>query len=447
MTTNGTESGTTISILHVFKGSPTDGSTILSAPVQGRDGNLYGTTLGGGQFTLGAVYKLNPNTKAYSIIHHFKGGTEGQEPYTSLIVGKDGRVYGTTSNGGGNQAGTVFSIDPTAPAPTYGFKTYNFPGITGQSNLSSPRSPLMQGTDGFFYGTTGSNTGLYGWGTVYKFSATGAGTFTKMHDFGKNHTFSEELDPTAGLVQGSDGKLYGVTRQGGDTTYLSNGCGVIFSITLPLVNYTPIHTLKGATEGCHTIQNITLHTNGKLYGAASAGRNTLPNAGAGNIYELNLGTRPFINPTVDAAKAGVKIGLYGDFSGITSVKFNGVSASFVKVTNNYITVTVPFGAATGTIVVFKGIIQIKSLKVFLVQPVFTSLSPARGKVGNSVVLKGKSLSQTTAVRFGGNKTATFTINSDSQLTVKVPFGAVTGKITVVTKGGSAVSATNFTMTP
>lgn len=448
MTTNGTEPGTTITKLHDFKGGLTDGSGILSAPVQGRDGNLYGTTVQGGQFGWGTVYKLNPITKDYSIIHHFKGAfTEGGNPWSApLIVGKDGRLYGTTSNGGGNQAGTVFSINPAAPAPAYGFKTYNFPG--GLGNLKSPRSPLMQGTDGFFYGTTGVNTGLYLHGTIYKFSAAGAGTFTPLHDFGKVNTFtSEGINPTAGLVQGSDGKLYGVTFSGGTTDFSSVGCGVIFSVTLPLAVYSPIHTLDGKTEGCNTVQNLTLHTNGKLYGVASAGRNTIPLAGSGDIYELNLGTRPFIYPTVDTTKAGVKIGIFGDFVGITNIKFNGINVSFDNISDTYIEVIVPFGAATGTIVVFKGTIQIKTLKVFLVQPVFTSFSPASGAVGNLVILTGKSLSQTTAVRFGGNKAAPFTVDSDSQLTVNVPVGAVTGKITIVTKGGSAVSATNFTVTP
>ena len=109
------------------------------------------------------------------------------------------------------------------------------------------------------------------------------------------------------------------------------------------------------------------------------------------------------------------------------------------------TATVPAGATTGyvteTLLGDTG----TSSQIFRVTPVVLSFSPANGPVGTPVVITGNSFTGTTKVTFGGMKTAAFTVNSDTQVTATVPTGALTGKISVTTPGGTASSATSFTV--
>ncbi len=86
-----------------------------------------------------------------------------------------------------------------------------------------------------------------------------------------------------------------------------------------------------------------------------------------------------------------------------------------------------------------------SNRTFLVLPQIKAFAPASGPVGTQVVITGVSLTQTTKVAFGA-KSASFTVNSDSQVTATVPTGAKTGKIKITTPGGIATSATSFTVT-
>jgi hypothetical protein len=88
---------------------------------------------------------------------------------------------------------------------------------------------------------------------------------------------------------------------------------------------------------------------------------------------------------------------------------------------------------------------LKSNQKFRVTPSVTSFSPASGPVGSQVTITGISLTQATKVTFGGAKIAVFTVNSDTKITATVPTGAVTGKIQVTTPGGTATSATVFTV--
>jgi hypothetical protein len=102
------------------------------------------------------------------------------------------------------------------------------------------------------------------------------------------------------------------------------------------------------------------------------------------------------------------------------------------------------GATTGVITVVEPGGNLVSPTIFKIVPALLSFTPTSGSVGTPVTLTGTSFTGTTAVRFG-TKVATFTVNSDTQITTQVPNGAVTGKISVTTPGGSAISTTNFTV--
>src|ERR1035441_6066134 len=169
--------------LHSFVGYPTDGAEPTGGLVQGSDGNFYGTTYAGGTYGGylggGTVFRISPSGSVTNL-HSFVGPpTDGIAPYAGLVQGSDGNFYGTTyeggANGGGtNVGGTVFRISPSG---TY-TNLHSFTGTNGDGVF--PYAPLVQGSDGNFYGTTDGG-GTSGSGTVFRISPSG--TYTNLHSF------------------------------------------------------------------------------------------------------------------------------------------------------------------------------------------------------------------------------------------------------------------------
>ena len=211
--------------LYSFGSVNSDGEYPYAGLVEGADGNFYGTTVYGGANPgpsnngEGTVFKITP-TGAETTIYSF-GGTsdDGMNPYAALIKGSDGNFYGTTNSGGANNNnGTVFKITPSGTeTPLYSF------GNSSQDGESPAFVALVQGSDGSFYGTTYYG-GANGDGTVFELSSTG--TETTLYSFGSNG--SDGINPGAGLVQGTDGDLYGTTELGG-----ANSQGTVFKIAAP----------------------------------------------------------------------------------------------------------------------------------------------------------------------------------------------------------------------
>src|SRR5581483_11055541 len=141
-------------------------------------------------------------------------GTNGANPEATLIQGVDGNFYGTTYNGGTNGGyGTVFQVTPNGVLTT--LVSFN------NTNGANPSAALVQGTDGNFYGTA-SNGGTNGnYGTVFQVTANGA--LTTLVSF--NNT--NGANPSAALVQGTDGNFYGTTSNGGT----NGGYGTVFQMT------------------------------------------------------------------------------------------------------------------------------------------------------------------------------------------------------------------------
>jgi uncharacterized repeat protein (TIGR03803 family) len=147
--------------------------------VQGQDGNFYGTTAGSGGYIgsgFGGVFKMTP---AGVLTARFAfNGANGSFCVSSLVQGSDGNFYGTTAGGGGGSGpadagGTVFKMTPAGVLTTL----VSFNGANG----NSPQAPLIQGSDGNFYGTT-TYGGPHGGGTV--FQVTTNGVLTTLVAFG-----------------------------------------------------------------------------------------------------------------------------------------------------------------------------------------------------------------------------------------------------------------------
>ena len=219
-------------------------------------------------------------------------------------------------------------------------------------------------------------------------------------------------------------------------SFVASGQGDIF-----IDNPTDAH-LNNPTS---TKQNLTSST-----GLVVLASDSTSHFYAHNFVDLNLPiiTTASFAPTSGASGTSVVLTGTG-FTGATSVKFNGVSASFTVNSDTQITTTVPASATTGPISVSNFAAAGTSTDPFTVvlgAPTITSISPSSGVVGASVTIKGTNYRADTAVAFNGTATS-FVINSATKITATVPSGATTGKITVTNSGGTATSASIFKVKP
>ncbi|MGB8169262.1 MAG: choice-of-anchor tandem repeat GloVer-containing protein [Chthoniobacteraceae bacterium] len=177
------------------------------------DGNFYGTTNSGGTGGFGTIFKMAPDGTFTSLLSftNTSGANLGATPTTNLIQGSDGNFYGTTSGGGtGGGTGTVFKITPAGVLTSL----VSFTGTAGAAPGTNPQGTLVQGGDGYFYGTTNLG-GLYNLGTVFRVSTSGI--FQSLYaigssnDGGSPNISGSSLYPDSyRLIAGADGYLYGV---------------------------------------------------------------------------------------------------------------------------------------------------------------------------------------------------------------------------------------------
>jgi len=190
-----------------------DGGYPFAGLVRDTSGNLYGTTYSGGASSVGTVFKVT-KTGTETVLYSFSGGADGEYPYAGLVRDSLGNLYGTTSEGGASNVGTVFKVTPTGQETVL----YSFAGGTDGAN---PFAGLVRDRKGNLYGTTEAG-GASGVGTVFKLSATGQETVL--------HTFTgatmDGANPFGGLVRDAAGNLYGTTFVGG-----AFGHGAVYKIT------------------------------------------------------------------------------------------------------------------------------------------------------------------------------------------------------------------------
>jgi len=291
--------------LYSFSGG-TDGSAPYAGVIQGGDGNFYGTTEAGGVNNAGTVFKVTPagvETPLYSF--GTNGSMDGAQPYARLIEGRDGNFYGTTVAGGTTGSGTVFKI--TSAGVETVLHSFTWPA-SGSTDGAFPYAGLVEGSDGNFYGTTvfgGSDTacfvGLNGCGVVFKIMSSGVETVL--------YIFSGSLDggpdgagPYAPLIQGSDGYFYGTTQSGGTT-----GSGTVFKVTRAGVE-TVLHSFSGGvgdnTDGAFPTSALIEGSDGNFYGTTSkGGGNTyLISQGEGTVFKLTnvIPARPTSGPSASS---------------------------------------------------------------------------------------------------------------------------------------------------
>jgi uncharacterized repeat protein (TIGR03803 family) len=454
----------------------------------GTDGNFWGTTQGGGKHAAGTVFNISPGGKL-TTLWSFTFGKDEAAPWNPVFQGQDGNFYGTDPGVYNGNYGVVYKMTPKGKLTPYAFD-----GFKG----ANPNLPT-QGTDDNFYGTAivGGKPACkgyqYGCGVVYRMNA--AGILTALWSF-KGFYGNDGAGPVGVLVQGYDGNFYGTTYFGGTSARCGGGCGTVFKIT-PAGVETVLYNFTGDPDGAYPDTGLTLGTDGNFYGTTSVGGknnygaifqitpagkltilynfcsatgcvdgiypktpivqhtngrfygSTSGNSLGGSVfYRLDMRLKPFARLVNWSGAVGATAEILGQgFTGTTKVSFNGTNTTaFTVVSDTYLTVPVPAGATTGFVTVTTPGGSLKSNHKFLVEPVIVSFSPTSGKVGDPVTINGTSFTGATKVTFGGVK-ATFTVVNDSQITTTVPVGAKTGKIQVTTPGGTATSATDFTVTP
>jgi uncharacterized repeat protein (TIGR03803 family) len=272
--------------LHDFVGD-TDGAGPYSSLVIGPDGNLYGATVAGGinDTCCGTVFKLTPPATVCkttlcpwteTILYRFQGGNDGQGPYGGITFDQAGNIYGTTTQGGGTGC--------TGPGCGTLFKLTNSQGHWTESILhrfndngdgNEPLSTVTMDEAGNLYGTTAGG-GSAGYGTVYELSPNGSGWTERIL-----YSFQNALDgrkPSGGVVFDAAGNLFGAAYNGG-----SGGGGTIFELT-PSGNSWTFNLLFSFVTAFHNggpWATLAIDSAGSLYGTTYAA-----GFGDGSVFKL-----------------------------------------------------------------------------------------------------------------------------------------------------------------
>jgi uncharacterized repeat protein (TIGR03803 family) len=447
----------------------TNGGNPAGSLIQGRDGKLYGTTFDGGPNNdkicvgggCGTVFKVSARgtlTTLYSFCSQ-TSCADGANPAASLVLGKDGNIYGITEIGGANGSGTVFRITPSGSLTTL----YNWCAQTGCADGAYVNFPetgaFVQASDGNFYGTNDAGgTALAG--TVFKLTPSGA--LTTLYSFCSQTACADGIYPT-GLIQASDGKFYGTTQFGG-----ANRDGTVFRITAhgKLTTLYSFCSQTNCTDGSVPFGPLVQANDGNFYGTTEAGgtsTNTLCGGFCGTAFKMTASgglTTLYnfcssANCTDGASPAfGLVQGTDGNFYGST-LGGNGVSQYGITVfrlnpggslttLHTFNTVSqgpdALFQATMGTFygVTLEGGTSNNcpltcgiAFSLAMGLGPFVETVPTAGKVGSQVAILGEGFKGTTAVSFNGTA-AKFTVHSDTHLTATVPKGAATGFVAVTT---------------
>jgi uncharacterized repeat protein (TIGR03803 family) len=220
-------------------------------------GNFYGTTVNGGVYDRGTVFKLD-TTGMETVLYSFSG-TDGAIPDTSLVRDTQGNLYGTTGNGGAYNLGTVFKVDATGNETVL----HSFTGTGGDG--ANTFAGLVRDAPGNLYGTTAfggdlSHCNGRGCGIVFKVDKTGKETV--LYSF----TGPDGALPTAGLVRDAQGSLYGATGEGG-----ASNQGVVFRLDLTgKVTVLYSFTEMGG-DGSLPAATLLQDAHGNLYGTTTWG--------------------------------------------------------------------------------------------------------------------------------------------------------------------------------
>jgi len=321
-------------VLYSFTGGA-DGGEPYKGVTLDREGNLYGSAVTGGSGSCeggcGVVYKLTNSggTWTQSVIHAFTGGDDGSGPGARVTVDRSGNVYGMTPTGGAYGLGTIYKIHQAGGA--WDFRVIH--AFTGGADGSSGSAGRMILRKGHLYGaaTTGGN---YGSGVVFELTPTRIGEW----DFRTIYSFQGQPDgsfPYGALLFDRGGNIYGTTYYGGE-----NGIGAVYELSpRPIGEWEErvLYSFQGGTDGNSPISNLVFDEAGNLYGTTSEG-----GLGSGTIFKLSPVTgsqwtetvvHPFQGPPDGGFPYnGMVVDQFGNFYGATVHGGDNDDGSIYKLT-------------------------------------------------------------------------------------------------------------------
>lgn len=348
--------------IYTFTGNKGDGAVPYASVIFDGEGNLYGTTIGGGtgdgkgNNQDGTVFELTPPNGGTgpwteTVLYSFTGLADGANPFAGVIFDSHGNLYGTT-NGGGSDFGVVFELSPPSgggnwtETPIYTF--------TGRTDGSYPYAGVIFDSKGNLYGTTaigGTKSGATckrtnGCGVVFEVSppSGGNGNWTET----VLYSFAGSIDggyPYAGVTFNSGGNLYGTTVQGGNTSGTNcsgtGGCGVVFELSPPsggtgAWNESQAYTFNGGSDGGFPYAAVIFDAQGNIYGTTSeggnlSGSNCTDVGGCGVVFELI----PQAGPIVTLSPAALIFGntIVGTTSAPKTVKVTNTGSATLDISS------------------------------------------------------------------------------------------------------------------
>lgn len=255
----------TFSTIHSFVGS--DGAAPEELVLDSM-GNLYGVT----SADKGTVFELSPVTGgswSLTTLYAFQGGGDGYQPRSSPVIGRDGDLFGTTSGGGidwcPRGCGAVWQLSPMTGGGWSKTDAYKF---QRESDGFDPVEGLVLDANGNLYGTTSEGGGTCGYryddscGTVYELSPAAEGGWVKtiLHEF---VSLNDGITPQSGVAIDANGNLYGTTSFGG-----REGYGVVYELSPSIGggwNYEILHDFTGGDDGAYSYSTPAFDNAGNLY--------------------------------------------------------------------------------------------------------------------------------------------------------------------------------------
>jgi uncharacterized repeat protein (TIGR03803 family) len=313
-------------VLHSFGSTLPDALIPEAGMIQAANGNFYGTSSSGytsiATTTAGSIFTMTP-AGTVTLLHTFS--SDGSKPLAPLLQASDGNFYGTTNSGGKANQGTVFQMTPAGTVTVL----HNFGDGTVANDGANPTAGLIQASDGSLYGTTvkgGITNNNFAGGVVFR--VTTSGQYSVLHRFLDGTNPYDGAAPYASLVQGADGNFYGTTQAGGSTAvYPSLGNGTVYQIT-PQGVVTILHNFGDGTvpnDGNYAYAPLIIGTDGNFYGTTTSTifRMTLQGA-LTTLYTFNDGT---VANYGWSCMAPLVQGSDGNFYGVTPFGGGGVDSA------------------------------------------------------------------------------------------------------------------------
>src|ERR1039457_4288243 len=279
-------------VLYSFPGVA-DGAFPYAGAIGDSAGNLYGTSISGGAWTEGAVYRLD-TAGQQKLLHSFGGGADGRYPSAGVIRDSAGNLYGTTSQGGTAGWGVVYKLDTTGQETV-------MHSFTNGADGGDPYAGVILDSAGNLFGTAASG-GTANKGVVYKLDTAGQETVLYSFTGGADGRY-----PTAGVILDSAGNLYGTTYFGGTGSH-----GVVYKLD-PAGHETVLYSFTSGAGGATPYAGVIRDSAGNLYGTTYSGGA----ASAGVVYKLDMaGHETVLYSFTDGADGGnPRGGVIGDAAG------------------------------------------------------------------------------------------------------------------------------------